>query len=49
MTSLEMLMLENQIAMMEALYDMSELSHSKMDELRKQIKKSKDLLAFYKL
>jgi hypothetical protein len=48
MTSLEMLMLENQIAMMEALYDMSELSHSKMEELRKQIKKSKERLAFYK-
>jgi hypothetical protein len=27
---------------------MSELSHSKMEELRQQIKKSKELLAFYK-
>lgn len=49
MTHLEMLILENQITMMQALYEMSELSHSKMEELRKQIKKSKDLLAFYKL
>ena len=48
MTQLEVLMLENQIAMMQAIYDMSELSHQKMEELRKQIKKSKDLLAFYK-
>lgn len=48
MTQLETLMLENQIAMMQAIYDMSELSHSKMEELRQQIKKSKDLLSFYK-
>lgn len=48
MTPLETLMLENQITMMQALYDMSELSNSKMEELRKQIKRSKDLLAFYK-
>lgn len=48
MTPLETLMLENQIIMMQALYDMSELSHSKMEELRQQIKKSKDLLSFYK-
>ena len=48
MTTLEILVLENQIALMQALYDMSELSHSKMEELRQQIKKSKDLLAFYK-
>lgn len=48
MTPLETLMLENQIIMMQALYDMSELSHSKMEELRKQIKRSKDLLEFYK-
>lgn len=49
MTTLETLMLENQIATMQALYEMNELSHSKMEELRQQIKKSKDLLAFYKL
>jgi hypothetical protein len=49
MTQLEILVLENQIATMQALYEMSELSHSKMSELRQQIKKSKDLLAFYKL
>jgi hypothetical protein len=49
MTTLEMLILENQIAMMESIYNMSELPYSKMEELRKQIKKSKDLLAFYKL
>lgn len=48
MTPLETLVLENQITMMQALYDMSELSHSKMEELRKQIKRSKDLLEFYK-
>lgn len=48
MTTLETLMLENQIVTMHALYEMSELSHSKMEELRQQIKKSKDLLAFYK-
>ena len=49
MTTLETLMLENQITMMQAIYDMSELSHSKATELRQQIKKSKDLLAIYKL
>jgi hypothetical protein len=49
MNAIEILMLENQIVMMQALYDMSELSHSKMEELRQQIKKSKELLAFYKL
>jgi hypothetical protein len=49
MTQLEILVLENQIVMMQAMYEMSELSNSKMEELRKQIKKSKDLLAFYKL
>ena len=48
MNGIEMLMLENEIAMMQALYEMSELSHSKMEELRQQIKKSKELLAFYK-
>lgn len=48
MNGIEVLMLENQIAMMQAIYDMSELSHSKMEELRQQIKKSKDLLALYK-
>lgn len=48
MTPLETLMLENQITMMQAIYDMSELSNSKMEELRRQIKRSKDLLAFYK-
>lgn len=48
MTTLEILVLENQILTMQALYEMSELSHSKAEELRKQIKKSKDLLAFYK-
>jgi hypothetical protein len=48
MTHLEMLMLENQIVTMQALYEMSELSHSKMEELRQQIKKSKELLVFYK-
>jgi hypothetical protein len=49
MTTLEVLVLENQIVMMQAIYEMSELSHSKMEELRQQIKKSKDPLAFYKL
>jgi hypothetical protein len=49
MNAIEILMLENQIAMMQSIYEMSELSHSKMEELRKQIKKSKELLAFYKL
>lgn len=49
MTTLEILMLENQITMMESLRELSELNYSKMQELRKQIKKSKDLLAFYKL
>jgi hypothetical protein len=48
MTQLEILMLENQIVTMQALYEMSELSHSKMEELRKQIKISRELLAFYK-
>lgn len=48
MTPLETLMLENQIVTMQALYEMSELPHSKMEELRKQIKRSKDLLEFYK-
>lgn len=48
MTTLETLVLENQIALMQAIYDMSELSHQKMEELRIQIKRSKDLLAFYK-
>jgi hypothetical protein len=48
MTTLEMLMLENQIVTMQALFEMSELSHSKMEELRQQIKKSKELLVFYK-
>ena len=48
MTHLETLMLENQITMMQALYEMSELSHWKMEELRQQIKKSKELLSFYK-
>jgi len=48
MTHLEMLMLENQIVTMQALFEMSELSHSKMEELRQQIKKSKELLVFYK-
>jgi len=49
MNRIEMLMLENQIVTMQALYEMSELSHLKMEELRQQIKKSKDLLSFYKL
>jgi hypothetical protein len=49
MTTLEMLMLENQIAMMESIYNMSELPHSKMEELRKQIKKSKERLALAKI
>lgn len=49
MNAIEILMLENQILMMHALYEMSELSHSKMEKLRQQIKKSKELLAFYKL
>ena len=48
MKQLEMLMLENQIAMMQAIYDMSELSNSKMEELREQINKSKELLKFNK-
>jgi hypothetical protein len=47
MTQLEILVLENQIVTMQALYEMSELSHSKMEELRQQIKKSRELLAFY--
>lgn len=48
MNGIEMLMLENQITMMQAIYDMSELSHSKMEELKKQIKKSRELLTLYK-
>lgn len=49
MTQLEILVLENQIVMMQAMYEMSELPHSKMEELRKQIKKSKERLALTKI
>ncbi len=48
MNAIEMLILENQIIMMESIREMSEMTQSKMEELRKQIKRSKDLLAFYK-
>ena len=48
MNSLEILVLENQITMMESMIDMNELSNYKKEELRKQIKKSRELLAFYK-
>ena len=43
MTAVEILMLENQIVMMHTLYDISELSNSKKEELKQQIKKSKEL------
>jgi hypothetical protein len=48
MNSLEILMLENQIALMESMIDLNELSNYRKEELRKQIKKSRELLAFYK-
>jgi hypothetical protein len=48
MNAIEILMLENQIVMMQSIYEISELPHSKMEELRQQIKKTKELLAFFK-
>lgn len=48
MNAVEILMLENQIIMMESIREMSEMTSTKMAELRIQIKKSRELLAFYK-
>jgi hypothetical protein len=48
MKSLEILVLENQIVLMESMINMNELSNYKKEELRKQIKKSRELLAFLK-
>ncbi len=48
MNAVEILMLENQIIMMETIREMSEVTHMKMDKLLVQIKKSRELLTFYK-
>jgi hypothetical protein len=48
MNALEILMLENQIIMMESIREMSELSSTKMAELRIQIMRSKELLTSYR-
>ena len=48
MTAVEILMLENQILLMESIRQMNELTFSKMAELEMQIKKSRELLQFYK-
>ena len=48
MNVVEILMLENQIIMMESIREISEITSTKMAELRIQIKKSRELLALYK-
>lgn len=48
MTAIEILMLENQILIMGSIREMNELTFSKMTELKMQIKKSRELLQFYK-
>ncbi len=48
MNSIEILMLENQIALMDSMIGIKELSTYRKEKLEKQIKKSLKLLALFK-